>query len=59
VDVRGSYSVQHYKLAEAEFFAPRVFHRRGKLSVVGGWRDATQVGFYGLGANTSVDARTK
>jgi hypothetical protein len=58
VDVRGSYSVQHYKLAEAEFFAPRVFHRRGKLSVVGGWRDATQVGFYGLGSNTSVDART-
>jgi hypothetical protein len=58
VDVRGSYSVQQYKLAEAEFFAPRLFHRRGKLSVIGGWRDATQVGFYGFGSNTSVDDRT-
>ena len=58
VDVRGSYSVQQYKLAEAELSAPRLFHRRGKLSVVGGWRDATQVGFYGLGSNSSLDNRT-
>ena len=57
VDVRGSYSVQRYKLAEAEFSAPRLFHRRGKLSIVGGWRDATQVGFYGLGSHSSLDNR--
>ena len=57
VDVRGSYSVEHYKLAEAEFSAPRLFHRRGRLSVVGGWRDATQVGFYGLGSHTSLNNR--
>jgi hypothetical protein len=57
VDVRGSYSVARYKLAEAEFSAPRLFHRRGKLSAVGGWRDATQVGFYGLGSDTSLDNR--
>jgi surface antigen Omp85-like protein len=58
VDVRGSYSVERYKLAEAEFTAPRLFHRRGKLSVVGGWRDATQVGFYGLGSQTTLSQRS-
>jgi len=58
VDVRGSYSVERYKLAEAEFSAPRLFHRRGRLSVVGGWRDATQVGFYGLGSQSSLSQRS-
>jgi Omp85 superfamily domain len=58
VDVRGSYSVYGYKRAEAEFVAPRLFDRRGHLSIIGGWRDATQVGFYGLGPDTSVDDRT-
>jgi surface antigen Omp85-like protein len=58
LDVRGSYSVERYKLAEAEFSAPRLFHRRGKLSVVGGWRDATQVGFYGLGSQSSLSQRS-
>jgi Omp85 superfamily domain len=57
VDVRGSYSVERYKLAEAEFSAPRLFHRRGRLSLVGGWRDATQVGFYGIGSETSLSNR--
>ena len=41
-----------YKRVEAEFIAPRLFHRRGALSVLGGWREATQVGFYGLGMDT-------
>jgi hypothetical protein len=58
VDVRGSYSVSNYKRAEMEFVAPRLLHRRGALSVLGGWRDATQVGFYGLGVDTSKDDRT-
>ena len=31
VDVRGSYSILGYKRAEAEFIAPRLFHRRGDL----------------------------
>jgi hypothetical protein len=57
LDVRGSYSVASYKLAEAEFVAPRLFHRRGALSVVGGWREATQVPFYGLGTNTTNATR--
>jgi surface antigen Omp85-like protein len=58
LDVRGSYSIHSYKLAEAEFTAPRLFHRRGKLSVLGGWREATQVGFFGIGMSASKDDRT-
>jgi outer membrane protein assembly factor BamA len=58
LDVRGSYSIAGYKRAEVEFVAPRLFNRRGHLSVIGGWREATQVGFYGLGTNTSKDDRT-
>ncbi len=58
VDVRGSYSLSNYKRAEIEFVAPRLFHRRGELSLLGGWRDATQVGFYGLGIDSSKDDRT-
>ena len=58
VDLRGSYSLLNYKRVELEFVAPRLFHRRGQLSVLGGWRDATQVGFYGLGIDSSKDDRT-
>lgn len=58
VDVRGSRSFKGYKLGEAEFVSPRLFHRRGELSVLGGWTDATQVGFYGIGTNTSSSDRT-
>lgn len=57
IDIRGSYTVSGYKRAEAEFIAPRLFNRRGVLSVLGGWRDATQVGFYGVGIGTSQDDR--
>jgi surface antigen Omp85-like protein len=57
-DLRGSITVAGYKRVEAAFTAPRVFHRRGVLSVVGGWREATQVGFYGIGStSTSKDDR--
>jgi outer membrane protein assembly factor BamA len=58
IDVRGSYSVKGYKRAEVEFRAPRVLHGRGELTMLGGWREATQVGFYGLGtAPTSLGNR--
>ena len=49
IDVRGSYTITDYKRAEVEFVAPRMFNRRAQLSVLGGWREATQVGFYGIG----------
>jgi len=58
IDVRGSYTISGYKRIEAEFLAPRLFNRRAQLSVIGGWREATQVGFYGIGPDTSVDDRT-
>jgi len=58
IDIRGSYSIRSYKRAEAEFVSPQLFHRRGKLSVMGGWREATQVGFFGTGTSTSLDDRT-
>ena len=58
VDLRGSITFTGYKRLESEFLAPRLFDRRGRLSVIGGWREATQVGFFGLGtAPTSKDDR--
>jgi len=57
LDVRGSYTILGYKRIEAEFTAPRLFHRRGSLSVLGGWREATQAAFYGVGMGTSKDDR--
>jgi hypothetical protein len=58
IDLRGSITFSGYKRLEAEFLAPRMFDRRGVLSVIGGWREATQVGFYGIGtASTSQDHR--
>ena len=58
IDVRGSYTALGYKRVEAEFIAPRLFHRRGELTVLGGWREATQARFYGIGMDTSKDDRT-
>ena len=58
VDLRGSITLSGYKRVEAEFLAPRLFNRRAVLSVLGGWREATQVGFYGTGTTqTSGDDR--
>ena len=57
VDVRGSITFSGYKRIEAEFVAPRLFDRRGFLSVIGGWREATAVGFYGTGTSNSADDR--
>ena len=58
LDVRGSYTIRGYKRVEAEFVAPRMFNRRGHLSVLGGWREATDVGFYGIGPDTSKDDKS-
>src|SRR6266511_4317507 len=56
--VRGSYTILGYKRIEAELTAPRLFHRRGSLTLLGGWREATQAAFYGIGMGTSLDDRT-
>jgi hypothetical protein len=52
LDVRGSYSIREYKLAEAEFNHPRLFDRRAALNIRGGWRDATEVAFHGVGMDS-------
>jgi len=57
LDVRGSYSIRAYKRAEVEFMAPRMFQRRGTLSLLAGFREATQVGFYGTGTNSQKENR--
>jgi hypothetical protein len=58
LDLRGSYTFKGYKRVEAALLVPRVFDRRGTLTLLGGWREATQVGFYGIGlSNTSQDNR--
>lgn len=53
----GLYSIKDYKRFEVATISPD--HLRGRLSVGanGGWRDATQVAFYGLGPDTP-DFRT-
>jgi hypothetical protein len=58
IDLRGSYTLAGYTRVEAEFVAPRLFERRGKLSVLGGWREATQAPFYGFGTANSKDDAT-
>lgn len=58
IDIRGSYTFSGYKRAEAEFIAPRLFDRRGHLSILGGWRQATEVGFWGIGPDTPKEERT-
>ena len=57
LDVRGSYTILGYKRIEAEFTAPRLFQRRGSLTLLGGWREATQAAFYGIGMGTSRNDR--
>lgn len=58
MDVRGSITFSGYKRVEAEFLAPELFKRHGTLSVLGGWREATQVNFFGLGQTTRQDNLT-
>src|SRR4029453_17046507 len=58
LDMRGSLTFSGYKRIEAQFISPGLlFGRRNSLSLLGGWREATQVGFYGLGTSTSADDR--
>lgn len=54
--VAGLYSVPGYKLIEASTTSPG--HWRGRLDLRGaaGWRDATQVAYYGLGIDSPADA---
>lgn len=57
-DVKGLYSIQSYKLIELS--TDSWGHATGRLDLHGrlGWRDATQVAFYGLGTTTPQDDRS-
>ena len=57
VDVRASFTPSGYKRLEAEFIAPRLLDRQASLSLIGGWREATRVGYYGTGMANSSDDR--
>ena len=55
-DVKGAYSVKSYKLFEATTRVPLSDH--GYVGLRVGWFDAPQVAYYGLGIDTTSDART-
>lgn len=57
-DVKGLYSIKNYKLIEAGTSVPTLASGRLTLDALIGWRDATQVSYYGLGMGTSADDRT-
>ena len=56
-DARAMYSIRQYKLADAAFVAPSVGSDRLSLRLNGGWLDATQIGYFGLGMGSSEDDR--
>ena len=51
-NVAGLYSAKGYKLIQLDVAAPRVARRVIDLRVRTGWRDATQVSFFGLGSGS-------
>jgi hypothetical protein len=57
-DVRGLYSAKGYKLVELVTNSIGLENGRIDLAAVGGWRDATQVAFYGVGGDTSPESRS-
>ena len=57
VDARGLYSILNYKLIEGLVGSPNHWRGRLDLSARAGWRDATQIGYYGVGRDSSADDR--
>jgi Omp85 superfamily domain len=57
-DVKGLFSIKQYKLLELSTESPG--HARGRLDLFGstGWRDATDVAFYGVGNDSPNEGRT-
>ena len=56
-NVKGLYSIRNYKLVEAKTESRDHLGKRLSFGSRLGWRDATQVGYYGLGTNTQQEAR--
>ena len=57
-NVAGLYSVKNYKLVETTWQSPGHASGRFDARVNAGWRDATEVAFYGLGTDSSPDDAT-
>jgi hypothetical protein len=57
-EIRGLYSIKNYKLFEVSTTSPGHWADRLDLGLTGGWRDATQVNYYGIGMETTPDARS-
>jgi hypothetical protein len=57
VNILGLYSIKQYKLLEVSFNAPRSPTGHFDYRLRGGWRDATQVAYHGLGID-SPEARS-
>jgi hypothetical protein len=57
-NARGLLSVKGYKLAEFTTNSVDLSQGRVDLSAVVGWRDATQVSFYGVGGDSPVDGKS-
>ena len=55
MDVKGLYSIKGYKLIEVSTDSWGHAQRRLDLHARAGWRDATQVAFYGLGIDSLQD----
>jgi hypothetical protein len=53
-NIQGLYSFKNYKLIEAGTESKDHLKRRLSFGVKAGWRDATQVGYYGLGMQSSL-----
>ena len=58
LNVAGLYSLPGYKLIEVSGTSPGHFAGRLELHANAGWRDATQVSYYGLGIDSPEDAGT-
>jgi outer membrane protein assembly factor BamA len=54
---QGLYSIKNYKLFETGIDAPGLAGGRLGYRLNAGWRDATRVGYYGLGMDTESDDR--
>ena len=54
-NIQGLYSFKNYKLIEAGTESKDHLNRRLSFGVKAGWRDATQVRYYGLGIKSSPD----
>jgi hypothetical protein len=57
-NVKGLYSVKNYKLLEAGISSMGHLDKKLDLNLRLGWRDATQVNFFGLGINSSEANRS-